>query len=268
MAVSSGGSTGGVRDNPLYLDRVLFGLYLDALTVVLRRPEIRQACHEFAVSPATIRMRMMSKAASVLGTAAQEWDAYRQAMATEFTAANTGAAQVTHGSTWDPRDLMRTLVRGGCVAGVLMTAGGAVSSVFWAPMAGLAEAGATLLAVAAIIWAVPRFLGGGDYFQTLGFIQRGNIDLDFIRSQLMAAVSETELLAQVRTLINDARQDRFGQLYSVAGAPGLSEVYDTANLIPTRVAAEMDELLARFDGASIGVAGCCTGESSACPNHS
>jgi KAP family P-loop domain len=255
MTDFSGRPTGRSRDNPLYSDHVLFAMYLDALTVVLRKPEIRQACHEFGVSPATIRMRMMSKAAAVLGAATPEWDAYRQAAAAELTAASTDAAQVTHGSTWDPRDLMRTLVKVGCVSGVLMTVCGAVSSAFWAPMAALAQAGVTLLVVVALVWVMPRFLGGGDYFQSLGVTQRGNIDLDFIRSQLMTAVSETEVLAQVRTLINDARQDRFGHLYSVAGAPGLSEVYDIANLIPTKVAAEMDELLARFDGASIGVAG-------------
>ena len=93
------------------------------------------------------------------------------------------------------------------------------------------------------------------YFQSLGVVQLGGIDLDVLRSQLIAAVGETELLAQVRTFINDVRQDRFGHQYSVAGAPGLSEVYDSANSVPTRVAADLGGLLRRFDGASIGVAG-------------
>jgi hypothetical protein len=255
MADSSDGPTRTVRDNPLHNDAELFEMYMDALTVVLRRPEIRQACREFGVSPATIRMRMMSGAASVLAAAAPEWDVYREAVAAELAAVNTGAAQVTHGSIRDPRDLMRRLVRGGCLAGALMTAGGAAGSVAWAPMAILAQAGATVLVVAIAAWALPRFLGRGDLFRSLGFTQRGGSDMDLIRSRLMTAVRETELLAQVRTHVNNARQDRFGHLYSVAGAPGLSEVYDAANLIPTRVAAEMDELLARFDGASIGVAG-------------
>src|ERR1700677_42052 len=255
MTYSAGRPPDISRDNPLYKDPVLFDMYLDTLTVVLRKPEIRQACRDFAVSPAKIRMKMVLKAASVLGTAVQEWETYRQAVTTGLAVADTRSGAVTHGPTRDPRDLIRVLARGGCTAGALMIVGGAASSAFWAPMATVAEAGAALLVAAATVGVVPRFLKGRSFFESLGFTRRGNIDLDIIRSQLMTAVGETELLAQVRTLVNDARQDRFGHLYSVTGATGLSEVYDAANLIPTSVAAEMDELLARFDGASIGVAG-------------
>ena len=55
------------------------------------------------------------------------------------------------------------------------------------------------------------------------------------RNQLMAVITETELLAQVRTFINTARQSRFGHAYSVASSPALSEVYDSANTIPTKI---------------------------------
>jgi hypothetical protein len=89
----------------------------------------------------------------------------------------------------------------------------------------------------------------------------GALALDFgpevkaARNQLMAAITETELLAQVRTFINTARQSRFGHAYSVASSPALSEVYDKANRIPTRIESELAGLLDRLDGASIGVAG-------------
>lgn len=89
----------------------------------------------------------------------------------------------------------------------------------------------------------------------------GALALDFgpeveaARHRLMAAFTETELLAQVRTLINTARRKRFGHAYSVVSSPALSEVYDKANRIPTRIESEFSGLLDRLDGASIGVAG-------------
>jgi len=75
------------------------------------------------------------------------------------------------------------------------------------------------------------------------------------RNRLMAVITQTELLAQVRTFINTARQSRFGHAYSVASSPALSEVYDSANKIPTQIESELAGLLDRLDGASIGVAG-------------
>ena len=75
------------------------------------------------------------------------------------------------------------------------------------------------------------------------------------RYRLMAAVTDTELLAQARTFVNTARQSRFGHAYSVASSPALSEVYDRTNKVPTQIESELAELLGRLDGASIGVAG-------------
>lgn len=89
----------------------------------------------------------------------------------------------------------------------------------------------------------------------------GALALDFgpeveaARDRLMAVITEAELLAQVRTFINTARQSRFGHAYSVASSPALSEVYDKANRIPTWIESEFAGLLDRLDGASIGVAG-------------
>lgn len=80
-------------------------------------------------------------------------------------------------------------------------------------------------------------------------------EVQFARNQLMAAITQTELLAQVRTFINTARQSRFGHAYSVASDPALSEVYDSANRVPTHIESELTGLLDRLDGASIGVAG-------------
>lgn len=255
MTDPSGQSAGPHLDNPLRNDPALIGMYLDALRVVLRTPEIRQACDEFSVSPDTLQMKMMSSADNVLASAPLEFDVYSQAMAQELAGKGTGPAQVTHGLTLDPRDLMHVLVNSALIIGALMTMIGAATLVLWAPMITLAEAGATVLVIAGTGWAIPRLFGSDTYFRTLGTVQRGSIDLDIIRAQLIAAVSKTELLTRIRTLISEVRMGRFGHLYSVVGAPGLSEVYDSANQVPTRVAADLDELLDRFDGASIGVAG-------------
>ena len=251
MTDSSGWAASIRWSNPLSHDPALFDMYMYALDLVLRQPEIRQACDEFALSPATLRMRMTANATRVLLAAPQEFSAYLQA---ELNAADSGTLEVTHGLARDPGDVMRLAVMNATVGGVLMIIVGGAGSAIWAPMATFAEAGASLLVFAGLVWAALRFLGGS-ILQSVGFIQSGGTSLDIARSQLMAAVAGTELLGQVRTLLNDTRQDRFGHQYSVVGAPGLSEVYDSANQVPTNVASELDDLLGRLDGASIGVAG-------------
>jgi hypothetical protein len=80
-------------------------------------------------------------------------------------------------------------------------------------------------------------------------------EVQYARYQLMAAITQAELLAQVRTFINTARQRRFSHIYSVASSPALSEVHDSANSVPTQIESELAGLLDRLDGASIGVAG-------------
>ena len=255
MTDSSGPPSGTAKDNPLRGDPALFDMYMDALDVVLRTPEIRQACDEFTLPAAALRMRMTYIATRVFEAAPREYDAYQQALAQALATGAAGKVQVTRGSDRDPRDFMRLLLKCASIVGVLAIIGGAASSAAWAPMVALAEVGATVLVVAALLWGVLGFFSGSRYFQSLGFVQLSGIDLDVLRSHLITAVSETELLAQVRTFINDARQDRFGYQYSVVGAPGLSEVYDSTNRVPTRVAAELHDLLRQFDGASIGVAG-------------
>ena len=80
-------------------------------------------------------------------------------------------------------------------------------------------------------------------------------EVDTARDRLMTAITETELLAQVRTYINTARQSRFGHAYSVSSSPALSEVYDSTNKVPIQMESELAGLLDRLDGASIGVAG-------------
>ena len=253
------------RFNPLKEDLALFGMYMHALDEALRVPEVRSAFDEFGISAGIVRNEMVGDAARVLNAAAQEFAAYTDAAARD--AADGGSPQVTHGPARDPLDLFRRIRLSGTIIAVLMIVIGVASSTAWHPMLTLAEAGGTLLAIAGLMWAAPFFIADTSIlfsrFGTLqpgsgrqrGTVQVGSGTVDAARLQLMAAIGGTEMLAQVRTVINTVREDRFGPEYSVAGTPGLSEVYDSINRIPTGVAAELNGLLDRFDGASIGVAG-------------
>jgi predicted ATP-dependent serine protease len=71
----------------------------------------------------------------------------------------------------------------------------------------------------------------------------------------MTAVAQDEFLAQARTFINTRRQGEFGQEFSAVSISGLSEIYDIAYRVPTKAAADLDSLLGRLEGASIGIAG-------------
>lgn len=257
------------RINPLWEDPPLFGMYMHALDEALREPEVRSAFDEFGISAIMVRNEMVGGAARVLNAAPEEFAAYTEAVARD--AVDTGSPQVTHGSARDPLDLPRRIRLTGTIAAVLMTVAGVASSTAWHPMLTLAEAGGSLLAVAGLMWAAPLFIAvdsdlswlfgpprsriGRPGTRQLGTARVGSGEADAARLQLMAAIGGTEMLAQVRTVINTVRQDRFGPEYSVAGTPGLSEVYDSINRIPTGVADELNGLLDRFDGASIGVAG-------------
>ena len=252
------------RINPLQEDLALFDMYMHALDEALRVPEVRSAFDEFGISAGIVRNEMVGDAARVLNAAAQEFAAYTDAAAQD--AADGGSPQVTHGSARDPLDLLRRIRLRGTITAVLMTVIGVASSTAWHPMLTLAEAGVTLLAVAGMMWAAPFFIADTSIlFSQFGALRPGSGQpgtmrvgsgaVDAARLQLMAAIGGSEMLAQVRTVINTVRQDRFGPEYSVAGTPGLSEVYDSINRIPTGVAAELNGLLDRFDGASIGVAG-------------
>ena len=122
--------------------------------------------------------------------------------------------------------------------------------------AALIEAGTTLLAVVAVILGFLKILTtepGRLFLERMARLDDG-IELALARNHLMA-VSQTELLVKVSENINTARRARFDHKYLVSTSPGLSEVHDSINRVPTKTAQELDDLLTRLDGASIGVAG-------------
>src|SRR5690349_138554 len=257
-------TSGPGRTNPLQEDLALFGMYMHALDEALRAPDVRGAFDEFGISAAGVRNQMVGDAAAVLSAAPQEFAAYTDAVAQD--AAGAGSPQVTHGSAVDAIGLVRRVRLGWTITAVLMTVAGIAGLAAWHARLTLAAIGGGLLVISGLMWTAPFFVAdGGSLFRLFGPLRpgRGHLDaarpgsanVEAARLQLMGAIGGTEMLAQVRTVINTVRQDRFGPEYSVAGTPGLSEVYDSINRVPTGVAAELDGLLERFDGASIGVAG-------------
>jgi hypothetical protein len=247
-------SAGPVRSNPLYHDPVLLQMYVEALDDVLAEVEVRAALEEFDLIPATLRMKMVNEAALVLGSAPQEYENYRQAASSEVSRSYT--------LPWPSRDprahtsAVRQLRAITVALGALVTACGITVLITGTRIQPWLSLGITVMAVVAAVWSARLTLGtrfAADLFG--GMIDPGLPWLAEARQELMAAVGGAELLAHVRTNINASRRRRFGQAFTVISSPGLSEVYDSANRVPTDAAAELASLIDRLDGASIAVAG-------------
>lgn len=243
------------QSNPLSRDLALFDMYVAVLDVVLSKPEIVIAINEFELSGAGLRIEMMIRAGPVLRSAASEFAAYEEALA-RHAEVEGDPGLLTYRSRRDGIRLLRLLAGRAGVSGAVLLLVGLASVWFWQPAEALIEAGATLLAVVAVILGFLRWLAteyGRVLLERVARLDDG-IELALARNRLIA-VSQAELVAQVRDQINAARQRRFGHEYLVSTSPGLSEVYDSINRVPTETAEELEDVLARLNGASIGVAG-------------
>ena len=247
-------SAGSVRNNPLYHDPVLLQMYLAALDDVLAEAEVRAALEEFDLIPVTVRMKMLREAALVLGSAPREYENYRQSASGEVSRSFT--------LPWpspDPRAHTRAVRQLQDITAALITlvtACGITVLITGTRTQPWLSVGITVTAVAAAAWSARLTLGtrfAADLFG--GMIDPGPPWLAEVRQELMAAVGGTELLAHVRANITASRQRRFGQAFTVISSPGLSEVSDSANRVPTDAAAELSSLIDRLDGASIAMAG-------------
>ena len=233
-------------------DPALFDMYMSALDSVLAEPEIRSALDDLSLSGATLRMKMVSEAQRVLSAVPQEYSQYKAVANAEL--GHQGTARKLRPEVEAIRRELNRLLISAAAAGLILAVSGGASWGLWPLARTLVWAGAAGLAGALVLWLVPKGLLGTDIGYRL--VQGdGSPALAVARDRLIAAVTDAELLAQARTFINAGRQGRFGHVYAVASSQGLSEVYDSANRVPTRVADDFAELLSRFDGASIGVAG-------------
>lgn len=247
--------------SPLHADLALFGQYMEALDLILALPEIRASLREFSVSPAFVRMAMVADATRVLGSARREFAVYQEVLSNEAGGPAAEPTQLTRGSRRGAGSFLGLwLAITSALAAASVSVGIAWMQAWhwnaaWAPVP--VWAGGAMLFTVAIAWAGWRYANSIPGRESMLGIweSRGSPQVQVARLQLMTAVSGTELLAHVRALVNDVRQDRFGEEYSVTSSPGLSARYDSLNRISTLAQGELDRLIERLDGASIGVAG-------------
>lgn len=247
--------------SPFHADRVLFDQYMEALDLILAAPEIRDSLREFNLSPASVRMAMVADASRVLGSARREFAVYQEVLSKESGGPAADPSQITRGSRRGVESLLRLwLAVTSALAALCVAIGIAWMQAWhwgsdWAPVP--VWAGSVVLFTVAIAWLAWRYantITGRDALRGI-WESQSSPQVQAARLQLMTAVSGTELLAHVRALVNDVRQGRFGEEYSVTSSPGLSARYDSLNRISTLAEGELDRLIERLDGASIGVAG-------------
>ena len=109
----------------------------------------------------------------------------------------------------------------------------------------LVWAGGTLIVLAGLLFGAAWLVDNGVRLAMLpasGPLPGDNPALGRARDALIAAVGGEELLAQARTVLNVARQDRFGLGYSVVNISGLSETYDSTYQVPTETATDLGRL--------------------------
>jgi len=253
------------RDNPLARDRALFDMFMSALDEVMADPEIRDTVQEFRLSPHSLRGAMIAGAREVLEAAPSEYAAYESA----WDARVEKAADV---QTYYPADAVHMLgflvprsvgdsarvIRraaqwiGAC--GLTFVIAGIASKAAWPWTQPLVWAGAVMMTAAVLVYSLRWLERAGLRVQGIG-VAGTTPRVEEARDRLMGAITHEEFLAQARTFINTARQDQFSHRYSVAGISGLSETFDSTYQVSTSTAAELEGLLSRLDGASIGIAG-------------
>jgi energy-coupling factor transporter ATP-binding protein EcfA2 len=245
-----------IRLNPLYNDLVLFDMYMNSLDAVLEDPEIRAALDEFRLSPQTLRGGLAINARLVLGAARREFAAY-EAARTVWQGRHAATATAAGTDLDDLRQMSRVLALAAAAAGAMLVVAAVASIAVWRWTEPLAWAGATMLVIAGLLQAFRMLLATRPGLRAFrGELPQGfGPEVAHARNALIAAVGQDEFMAQARTFINTRRQDRFGLAYSVGSISGLSEIYDITYQVPTSAAAELEALLTRLDGASIGVAG-------------
>ncbi|MFF4128350.1 hypothetical protein ACFYYP_32910 [Microbispora rosea] len=234
--------------NPLHDDPALFEMYMSALDQVLSQPEIKRALDDFDLSASTIRLMLVADAARVLNLAPREFAAYRSQLAQRATGASDQA---------DELGALAQIGRVFAAAGGVLIVAGFTARWLWDQSWIMLWPGATSLMASAVTFWLLRMRTS--YFGTRvlqgELIPGMNPALVFSRDRLITALSQVELLAQVRTLVNTMRARRYNAAFSVTSSPGLSEVYDSVYNVPTRTLLEIEGLIRGLSGASLGVAG-------------
>ncbi|MFD1547389.1 hypothetical protein [Nonomuraea guangzhouensis] len=213
-----------MQANPLHSDPALRDLYSAALTRALHDPEIRDAFDYVTVKPLHIRLEMMEQAGEVFAAVVTP--------AEDLPGKNPPARPAS--VPWTPLVL---------VAFVPLALGVAMAD--WRMTVLVAFAG--LVIGSYVILARSR--GWADVNDRLRSFPYSPFQVKLVR-----ALENGELTAQIRQRIN-ARRARFDPTFGVVASPGLSESFDSAYHVPTRAVDDLEELLGRLSGASLGIAG-------------
>jgi hypothetical protein len=258
----------GMEGNPLMRDPALFDMYMTAVDEVMAEPEIRGALNEFRLTPQNLRGRMVAAAAQIMEAAPHEFAAYEAVRNDVTRDPDKGSltapvlavfeilidlVSLSSDNTVRVQRLIRNWLLPG---GVLLAITGRATTLVWSWTGVLVAAGVILLCAAALLFG-GLWLSGRNRPQILreGSNAPASPIVERVRNDLMAALTHDEFVAQARTLLNTARQNQFSQDYAVSSIAGLSEIYDATYQVSTGTAAELEGLLVRLDGASIGVAG-------------
>ncbi|GAA4586578.1 hypothetical protein GCM10023194_33120 [Planotetraspora phitsanulokensis] len=252
--------------HPMYDDAILCDEYMAAINEALRHPEIRDAFDNVWVTPFRVRVEMVRDMAAVLAATPQEYADYRASLDQIVSRLRDPADAVRDRLAeshlhleWERRALV-----GGAIG--LVTTGAGLLSGIWSGLGPLTWVGSVLTLASGLVFLLARLLRSSKALHrvevAIGLVLSLAVNIALHRralspwrNMLLAALKEHELAAQIRLRINALRHDRFTHAFTVHASPGLSEAFDSTYHVPTSVARELDELLGRLSGASIGVAG-------------
>ena len=235
------------REGEFGADPELLYDYMAMLDQVLVLPEISAALQEQGLTRGRVRNLCVATAGRLLPQAAPEYDRYRRALELRQERVRDTADRIFGAAALVFAVSGLTAILSGVLGQVLSWKFGFM--LWWAGLGSLITAGASTALVA--IRAEGRFDDQDDF----GQLAHGPTNVRFLRAQLLSAISQDQLLAFIRTLLNEARNDRLGQQFSVTASPGLSEIYLSDYHVSTEAERDMDDLMGRLSGGSVGIAG-------------
>jgi hypothetical protein len=218
---------------------------------LLETKEIRSALQELNISKLKIRMEMTKDFEKVLSEAPTEFAAYKDAFKLYGPEESSKEATGVEGDPFLKRALYIAAIAYGVAGAILLPVGIWTKSIYaqsevWA--------GGALLVAAVMVAIATSSIGAisGLVMKESPFV---NVALEIARADLIDAVGQHGFLSGIRSRINEARKDQLGHALAVTSSPGLSEVHERSYHVPTSIAVQMDGLLDRLAGASVGVAG-------------
>lgn len=238
-----------IRDDIFSSDPDLLSDYMAMLDWVLALPEIGSALEEQGLTRGGMRNAAVAAAEELLQQARPEYERYRKTL---------GLIKERTGDSAD-RIFRAAGIASGAPGLVAVVAGvvGQLLSWTYGFALWLAGLGAVLFGGFFLALALVRREGRLGDQEDFGSAHedRTQMDLHFLRDRLLDALSEDQLLAFIRTQLNEARGDRLSPEFRVTASPGLSEVYKTDYHVSTGIEREMAELTVRLAGGSVGIAG-------------